>query len=112
MVRALKAASQDVDRSNRELSVPLDTTIVNFFIRCAFDFLEERIECLILAHIEPDAAGEGSAKACWVLMRRAKRTSLSPQAPPQNLHRFRGLRFADLKNRTGIGPHPRARKRQ
>src|SRR6202521_319448 len=29
-----------------------------------------------------DAAGEGSAKACWVLMRRAKRTSLSPQVPP------------------------------
>src|SRR5258707_214216 len=57
-----------------------------------------------------DAAGNGSAKACWVLMRRAKRTSLSPQAPPQNLHCFRSLRFGDLKNRRGIGPHPGARK--
>ena len=32
-----------------------------------------------------------------------QRTSLSPQALPQNLRRFSGLRLADPKNRMGIG---------
>src|ERR1700758_5753820 len=53
-----------------------------------------------------DGAGEGSAKASWVLIRRSKkRTGLGPQVPSQNLHRFRKLYRADRKSRTGIGPH-------
>src|ERR1700704_6497123 len=52
-----------------------------------------------------DAAGEGSAKACWVLMRRAKRTSLSPQALPRNPRGFSRLPVTAPKNRTRIGPH-------
>src|SRR2546430_1137801 len=56
-----------------------------------------------------DGAGEGSAKASWVLMRRSKkRTCLGPQAPGQNLRGFRQLNFVDRKSRTGIGPHPPA----
>src|SRR5712692_3034564 len=57
-----------------------------------------------------DAAGEGSAKACWVLMRRAKRTSLSPQALPRNLRGCSRLPVTAPKNRTGIGPHLGRRK--
>src|SRR6266511_1814920 len=57
-----------------------------------------------------DVAGEGSAKACWVLMRRAKRTSLSPQALPRNLRSFSRLPVTAPKNRTRIGPHLGRRK--
>src|SRR5882672_2424785 len=57
-----------------------------------------------------DAAGEGSAKACWLLMRRAKRTGLSPQALPRNLRSFSQLPVTAPKNRTRIGPHHRRRK--
>src|SRR5713101_4358522 len=57
-----------------------------------------------------DAAGEGSAKACWVLMRRAKRTSLSPQALPRNLRGCSRLPVTAPKNRTRIGPHLGRRK--
>jgi hypothetical protein len=57
-----------------------------------------------------NAAGEGSAKACWVLMRRAKRTSLSPQALPQNLRGCSRLPVTAPKNRTCIGPHLGRRK--
>src|SRR5258708_4475817 len=57
-----------------------------------------------------DAAGEGSAKACWVLMRRAKRTGLSPQALPRNLRGFSQLPVTAPKNRTRIGPHHGRRK--
>src|SRR5262249_37220932 len=53
-----------------------------------------------------DGAGEGSAKASWVLMRRSKkRTRLGPQVHGENLRRFRQLYRGDRKNRTGIGPH-------
>src|SRR6266849_1521478 len=55
-------------------------------------------------------AGEGSAKACWVLMRRAKRTSLSPQALPRNLRGCSRLPVTAPKNRTRIGPHLGRRK--
>src|SRR6516164_4739523 len=59
-----------------------------------------------------DGAGEGSAKASWVLMRRSKRrTCLGPQVHGQNLRRFRHLHRVDRKNRTGIGPHQPARGR-
>src|SRR5712692_9875889 len=39
-----------------------------------------------------------------------ERTSLRLQASPQYLRRFRQLRPADQKNRTGIGPHLGVRK--
>ena len=48
-----------------------------------------------------DGAGNGSAKACWVPLRRAglrlERTGLSPQALPQNLRPFRGLHACSLQ---------------
>jgi hypothetical protein len=54
-----------------------------------------------------DGAGEGSAKASWVLMRRSKkRTRLGPQVRGEDLRRFSQLHRGDRKNRTGIGPHP------
>ena len=61
-----------------------------------------------------DAAGKGSARLVGRSCAGVERTGLSPQAPPQNLRRFSGLRFADRKNRTSIGPHlgqPRAAER-
>jgi hypothetical protein len=45
-----------------------------------------------------DGAGEGSAKASWVLMRWSKkRTRLGPQVHGQNLRRFRQLHRVDRK---------------
>ena len=60
-----------------------------------------------------DAAGEGSAKACWATHAPSLRADKfrGPQALPQNLRRFSGLRLAHPKNRTAIGPHPRGAKR-
>jgi hypothetical protein len=37
---------------------------------------------------------------------------LGPQVPAKNLRRFSQLQLSDHKNRTGIGPHPRAGKNQ
>src|SRR5947199_1372523 len=57
-----------------------------------------------------DAAGEGSAKACWVLMPRAKADRFESASSPRNLRRFSQLPVTAPKNRTRIGPHHRRRK--
>jgi hypothetical protein len=52
-----------------------------------------------------DAAGKGSAKACCVLMRRARADKFASASFAAIPSPFQALRLADQKNRTGIGPH-------
>src|SRR5262245_31941783 len=56
-----------------------------------------------------DDAGEGSAKACWALMRGAERTCLGPQAKAKSSSCLKNFCLSSRKNRTCIGPHPPAR---
>src|SRR5271170_6379121 len=53
-----------------------------------------------------NGAGEGSAKASWVLMRRTRADTFRSANRRKNLHRFSMLHVAEPKNRTCIGPHP------
>src|SRR5271170_2663422 len=57
-------------------------------------------------------AGEGSAKASWVLMRRTRADTFRSANRRKNLHRFSMLHVAEPKNRTSIGPHPGRKKNQ
>jgi hypothetical protein len=59
-----------------------------------------------------DAAGKGSAKACWALMRRATADKFESASFAANPSPFQEVCFEDPKNRTGIGPHLKAQKRQ
>src|SRR5271163_1351408 len=58
-----------------------------------------------------NGAGEGSAKASWVLMRRTRADTFRSANRRKNLHRFSMLHVAEPKNRTCIGPHPRTPKK-
>src|SRR5271169_4469832 len=59
-----------------------------------------------------NGAGEGSAKASWVLMRRTRADTFRSANRRKNLHRFSMLHVAEPKNLTCIGPHPRTQKNQ
>src|SRR5277367_405465 len=59
-----------------------------------------------------NGAGEGSAKASWVLMRRTRADTFRSANRRKNLHRFSMLHVAEPKNRTSIGPHPGRKKNQ
>src|SRR5271168_4832972 len=58
-----------------------------------------------------NGAGEGSAKASWVLMRRTRADTFRSANRRKNLHRFSMLHVAEPKNLTCIGPHPRTQKK-
>src|SRR5271155_4454305 len=53
-----------------------------------------------------NGAGEGSAKASWVLMRRTRADTFRSANRRKNLRRFSMLHVAEPKNLTCIGPHP------
>src|SRR5271169_6746742 len=59
-----------------------------------------------------DAAGEASAKASWVLMRRTRADTFRSASSRKNLYCFSKLHVAEPKNRTCIGPHSRTQKYQ
>src|SRR5271154_3274810 len=59
-----------------------------------------------------NGAGEGSAKASWVLMRRTRADTFRSANRRKNLHRFSMLHVAEPKNLTCIGPHPWTQKYQ
>src|SRR5277367_2387217 len=59
-----------------------------------------------------NGAGEGSAKASWVLMRRTRADTFRSANRRKNLHRFSMLHVSEPKNLTCIGPHPRTQKNQ
>src|SRR5271167_2231122 len=59
-----------------------------------------------------NGAGEGSAKASWVLMRRTRADTFRSASSRKNLYCFSKLHVAEPKNRTCIGPHSRTQKYQ